>query len=57
MAAVKAALDEGIEACVLEAVRAVTFTVRPGGAGHSTVQATLELHPPKAPTTQKAPGP
>lgn len=51
------ARDEAIEACVLDAVRAVTFAERPGGAGHSTVQATWELHPPKAPTTHKAPAP
>lgn len=51
------ARDQAIEACVLDAVRAVTFAERPGGAGHSTVQATWELHPPKAPKTHKAPAP
>ena len=41
------ALDEGVERCIHEA--AVGVRLRPGGLSASTVTATWELHPPKAP--------
>lgn len=43
------ALDEGVERCIHEAAVGVRLAERPGGLTASTVTATWELHPPKAP--------